>query len=121
MAVRNRGFAHLAAVHLSWGRLAMGKQCMFSMFEVLCWPFIYINVFGIFVIVWLHLQPLYQSHSNKMMRFKNLNPKFCIHRVPDSDRLPTSATLAMTRLGFGWDWPRGTVPMVVCRIEDAIS
>lgn len=38
MSVRNRGFAHLAAVHLSWGRLAMGKQCMLSRFEVLCWP-----------------------------------------------------------------------------------
>lgn len=27
-------------------------------------------------------------------RFKNLNPKFCVHRVPDSERLPTSATCA---------------------------
>jgi len=29
-----------------------------------------------------------------LLGFKNLNPKFCIHRVPDSDRLPTSATCA---------------------------
>lgn len=29
-----------------------------------------------------------------LLGFKNLNPKFCVHRVPDHDRLPTSATCA---------------------------
>jgi len=29
-----------------------------------------------------------------LLGFKNLYPKFCIHRVPDSTRLPTSATCA---------------------------
>jgi len=29
-----------------------------------------------------------------LLGFQNLNPKFCVHRVPDSERLPTSATCA---------------------------
>lgn len=29
-----------------------------------------------------------------LLGFKNLNPKFCVHRVPDGERLPTSATCA---------------------------
>merc|ERR1719261_1067761 len=29
-----------------------------------------------------------------LLGFKNLYPKFCIHRVPDSERLPTASTCA---------------------------
>lgn len=29
-----------------------------------------------------------------LLGFKNLHPKFCIHRVPDSERLPTASTCA---------------------------
>ena len=35
--------------------------------------------------------PQYQKLQD-VARFQNLNPKFCVHRVPDSERLPTSAT-----------------------------
>ncbi|CAK9109370.1 unnamed protein product [Durusdinium trenchii] len=35
-----------------------------------------------------------------LLGFKNLNPKFCVHRVPDGERLPTSAT----QLGGSWFW-----------------